>query len=209
MEYIKIKPMFGLQGIAKVSKYDGIMDYRIEFRIEHVLETIWYDKDVIKIFRYESDDRITLKPSMYQDKEDRSIKREPVPTVEVITRKEYYAVINQLKTRKIIDRIDPPKEPYMLDVVNSTNTNIIYVPKIGFEVGYRKEYTLEWFNSMGAAYPVPHLVPFVNNPYEIKVNTKKYHGYRFSPEESTTEKSVYNIVWPRKREFKKSELTCR
>ena len=208
MEYIKIKPMFGLRGIAKVSKYEGVKEFGMEFHIGNILETIWYSEDTIKIYRYEEKRWISIDSRLYRDK-DGIIKREPAPEVEVITRKEYYDVINQLKTHRIIDHIDPPKEPYMLDVVNSTNTNIIYVPKIGFEVGYKKVYSLEWFDTLGAAYPMPHLVPFVNQPYEIKVNTKKYKGFRFLPEESTTEKSVYQVIWPRKREFKKSTLVYR
>ena len=145
---------------------------------------------------------------IYQD-ENRFPHRESLPKVEEITRKEYYSIINELKNYKIVDHIEQPKEPYMVDVVNSTNTCIRCVPKIGFEVGYKKVYTLEWFNSMGAAYPMPHLEPFINNPYEIKVNTKKYKGYRFVPEESTTEKSVYQVVWPRKREFEKEGVVWR
>ncbi len=188
MEYLKIVPKYGLTGIAKLTKYDGVKNIGLYTIIDNVIQTIWYDEGNIKFYRYKTPNFINIEGEC---------------AVEKITQKEYYDIVNVLKERRIINRIEEPKEPYMVDRVNSTNTLIRFVPKIGFEVGYRKVYTLEWFNSMGAAYPMPHLEPFVNTPYEIKVDTNKYKGYRFVPEESTTEKSVYKIVWPAKSKFKK------
>lgn len=188
MEYLKIVPKYGLTGIVKLTKYDGVIKTFNYSVIDNVIQSIWYDESNIKFYRYKYVNNVNIQGEF---------------TVEHITRKEYYDIVKVLKERRITDRIEEPKEPYMLDRVNSTNTLIRFVPKIGFEVGYRKVYTLEWFNSMGAAYPMPHLEPFVNTPYEIKVDTNKYKGYRFVPEESTTEKSVYKIVWPAKSKFKK------
>lgn len=187
MEYLKIVPQTGLIGIVKLTKYEGIRKVVNYSVIDNVIQSIWCNNETIKFYRYKTPNVVNIWGEF---------------TVEKITQKEYYDIVNVLKERRIIDRVEEPKEPYMLDRVNSTNTLIRFVPKIGFEVGYRKVYALEWFNSMGAAYPMPRLEPFVNTPYEIKVDTKKYKGYRFVPEESTTEKSVYKIIWPSKAKFK-------
>ena len=205
MVYIRINMKHGWSGIAMLSKYEGTRRNGAYFWIENLIESVWYGDDGFRVNRHQmskgfSYGRIVLEIGFSDDN---------LPTIEEISRKEYYSIINELKKRKIVYPIEQPKEPYMVDVVNSTNTCIRCVPKIGFEVGYKKVYTLEWFNSMGAAYPMPHMVPFVNNPYEITVNTKKYKGYRFVPEESTTEKSVYQVVWPRKKEFEKDGFVYR
>lgn len=186
MEYLKIIPQYGLTGIAKVTKYEGIKKGYSYSIIENVIQSIFYDESNIKIYRYKYANQINMQGEF---------------TVENITKKEYYDIVNVLKERRITDRIEI-EEPYMVDVPNSTITNIKFIPKPGFEVGYRKMYKLEYFESMVAAYPMPCMIPFTNRPYEVNVDTRKYKGYRFMPEESSFEKSVYKVVWPVKSKFK-------
>lgn len=187
MEYLKIIPQYGLTGIAKVTKYEGAKKECNYSVIDNVIQSIWYDESNIKFYRYKYVNKVNIQGEF---------------TVEHITRKEYYDIVKVLKERRITDRIEQ-KEPYMVDVPNSTITNIKFIPKPGFEVGYRKYTHLEWFASMNAAYPMTSLLPFTNPPYDVKVDTKKYKGYRFMPEESSFEKSVYKIVWPSNNKFKK------
>lgn len=187
MEYLKVVPKHGLTGIIKLTKYDGVKNIGLYSIIDNVIQTIWYDEENIKFYRYKTPNVVNIEGEC---------------AVEKITQKEYYDIVKVLKERRITDRIEQ-KEPYMVDVPNSTITNIKFIPKPGFEVGYRKYTHLEWFASMRAAYPMPSLLPFTNHPYDVKVDTKKYKGYRFMPDESSFEKSVYKIVWPSNNKFKK------
>ena len=194
MKYIKIISRYdtNLTGIAQV-----IDDYEItkgysEMLILGVSHQVWYSDDTIKFFNR---DFIRLEIKSFDH-------------IEEISYRKYNSIIKQLKERRITDRIEQ-KEPYMVDVPNSTVTNIKFIPKPGFEIGYRKYTPLEWFATMNAAYPMTSLLPFTNPTYEIKVDKRKYKGYRFIPEESSFEKSVYKVVWPRKRDFEKAELIWR
>ena len=188
MEYLKIVPNIGLTGIVQVTKYKGIIKTFNYSVIENVIQSIFYDESNIKFYRYKYVNKVNIQGEF---------------TVEHITRKEYYDIVKVLKERRITDRIEQ-KEPYMVDVPNSTITNIKFIPKPGFEVGYRKITKLEYFASLGAAYPMADLVPFTNSPYEVKVDKRKYKGYKFIPEESSFEKSVYKVVWPSNNKFKKA-----
>lgn len=200
MEYLKVKSKYTtcLDGIVKVSEYK-VTKCGLYGIILNVVQSIWYSEDSIKIYRYDKNDIFSV--CRYE--------LSTVDKIEKITYKEYYDIINQLKERRLIKSVEKPIEPYMVDIENSTNTCIKMIPRPGFEFGKRPYKRLEYFETLGAAYPVTDWIPFVNEPYEVKVDTKRYRGYKFLPDESTLEKSVYKIVWPRKREFKKKEMVWR
>lgn len=195
MKYIKIISRYStdLTGIAQVIDNYEITKGCSEMMILGVSHQVWYSDDTIKFFNR---DFIRLEIKSFDH-------------IEEISYRKYNSIIKQLKERRIIDKVKTPEEPYMIDVEHSTSTLIKAVPKPGFERGKRMYHTLEYFHTLGAAYPVEHWQWFENEPYDIKVDTKKYYGYKFVPEESTIEKSVYKIIWPRKRDFEKAELIWR
>lgn len=204
MEYLKIVPRHGNQkaGIIKVSKYDvektGERAFGTAYvgtRINNILQCVFYTEDCIDVHG-----KNTCMIASYA--------HEPT-IIEKITRKEYYEILNGLKNRKYVRHNNLSiEEPYMIDKKNSTNTLVKVVPKPGFEYGKRRFYTWEYYESLGAAYPEEHWEPFVNEPYEIKIDTKWYPGRIFMPEESTIEKSVFRITWPRKKELEKNKGIC-
>ena len=198
MKYIKITTG-DLNGIEIVSD-----DYTITTNgnftiIENAIYGVWYNDDVIKIYDKSN------KPFYEQISRIHSSSK----NITEISQKEYDSILNELKERRIVNHIEKPKEPYMVDVGHSTNTCIKVVPKPGFEVGRVEAYHWEYFETMGAAYPMPHYHYFENKPYEIKIDKDRYPGYKFVTEESTFEKSVYKIVWPTKKDFEKTELVYR
>ena len=195
MKYIKVISKYNneLTGIAKVN--DDYVEEKNGYitMIYGVIHQIWYDDETIKFF---NKDFIRLLTDTFNH-------------IEEISYRKYNDIIRQLKERRIVDKVKEVEEPYMVDVKHSTNTCIKVIPKPGFEVGKKRYHRLEYFHSLGAAYPVEHWKWFENKPYDIKIDTEKYYGYRFVPEESTIEKSVYKIVWPRKRDFKNEILIWR
>lgn len=190
MEYLKVKPCVGMSGIVKVTEYSGVTTRRSgpfkETEIANVLSSVFYGENEIKV--YERDTCCVRAASV---------------EIEKITRKEYYETLNSLKTTRIIHHNDcSANEPYMLDRENSTNTVLRFIAKPGFVCGKRPVSRLEYFESLGAAYPVTDWVPFVNEPYERKIDTER-PGFKFVPEESTVEKSVFRIIWPDKKKMRK------
>ena len=199
MKYLKITSKYNLTVIAKVSDdyeiENNCKGYYNETRIFGAIESIGYDEDVIKIYHRNV---IYLQEKTLDS-----------DSIKEISCKEYNNIVRKLKERRITYHNDLPKEPYMIDVEHSTNDCIKVIPKPGFEVGRVEAYHWEYFETMGAAYPMSHYHYFENKPYEIKIDKDRYHGYKFVPEESTFEKSVYKIVWPTKKDFEKTELIWR
>ena len=194
-----------MQGIAKVSDDYQIEPFDMHTIITNPIYSVWYSDDEIKIYDHTKNNKsllflengITLKTSTFKK-------------VEEISYKEYNDIIKELKERRIINNIKQPEEPYIVDTEHSTNTTIKVVPRPGFEVGKMKYYVFEYFETLGAAYPVERWKWFENKPYDIKVDKRKYcPGYTFVPEESTINQSVYKIVWPRKKDFEKTNVVWR
>lgn len=199
MKYLKITTG-DLNGIEMVSD-----DYTITTTgnftiIENTIYDVWYDDDTIKIYDKSN------KPFYEQIS---SIQSSCSKNITEISQKEYDSILNELKERRIVNHIEKPKEPYMIDVEHSTNTCIKVVPKPGFEVGKKELYRWVYFETMGAAYPMPFDHYFENKPYEINIDLNQYEGYEFVPEESTIEKSVYKVVWPTEKDFEKTKLVYR
>ena len=199
-EYYKIIPTYSSAsfGIVKFSKFIKPANTPYAY-LKNVLEIIWYDINNISYDNVEEYHLISRK--IYGSPSYCNIQTTFVKEYLKITKREFNFICNKLKEERIIESIAWPSDLYELDP-SSTNTCIKFNPKPGFEIGYHKLYHLEYFNTLGAAYPLPITVSFENKPVTIKVNKNKYKGqFKFLLNESDTKHSVYKRIWKRKKDI--------
>lgn len=195
-EYYKIIPTakYGSYRICKFSKFITPGNKPLEF-LFNVLELIYYDID-----RETGIPIHMCSRHNYENPYNYIIETRQIKDYVKITKEEFNKICNILKEEKRIIPIEQPKEPYILKE-GSTNTHITYIPRKGFEFGKRHIFDeLVYFDSLGAAYPMPVWTWFENKPIEIIINKSKFKGdWKFIEEESDLTKSVYKRVWSRKK----------
>lgn len=172
--------------LAKLTKFEMPEDRLFSF-LKNVLEFIPY-----KLYDGKADWSSPLKfdkPSFVK------ITTSHYSKYEEITRKEYDDIIAILKEERLCVTTYPPSEPYHFVKEKSTPTKLYF--DVDEEDRYTSEeaYQLEYFKTMGAAYPIPTTIWIENKPIIKVIDPHRYKGYKFMEEESTYERSVYKKIW--------------
>lgn len=205
--------------IAKFSEFLKPYGDRPYEALKNVLEIIYYNFDE-EDNKYEFSFRKAFTTPQCIRIEPRYIKE-----YVKITEEEYNNISNILKeTRRVIPTINNLEWSQMnhYEVApESTNTKIFFNVKKGHEIDKVTIYTEE-YDEFYKKIKVPHDYYFTRKPIEININKSKYKltkkqknfwgensfnvEYKFMENESTSENSVYKLIWAKEKKIPSTNL---